>query len=116
GGRRFIMRAAGSMNVMVARVPTMVDKLDPPLEVEVFSVRFACGYADLPRQHLILRPPRVSDVILARRERDGLAVVPIDLIVKEEIRGQSAGPRWIDAAALVADRELGGRRHAVVVK
>ena len=52
---------------------------------------------------------------LAGRQQDRAAVVAVNLLLEEEVGGQTLGLRRIDAARLVAKREAAGGRLAVHV-
>ena len=64
---------------------------------------------------LVLRAAAVSHGQLARRQQHRAAVVAVDLLLEEEVRGQPLGLRRIDVAELVREREAAGRRLAVEV-
>jgi len=52
----------------------------------------------MPAEHSIARE-------FARRQQDGIAVFAIDLILKEKVRSQPFGSRWIDVSVLILEGE-----------
>src|SRR5688572_464243 len=55
-GRRFVVLAAGCVDVMIAADPTEIADLDPPLEPERLAVILSLRHLDCPLQNSILRP------------------------------------------------------------
>src|SRR6266851_7200820 len=60
-GRAFVVRAAGSMNMVIARPPAALGRVDPALEGELFGVRRHPGDGDFFLQDEVFRTPRVAD-------------------------------------------------------
>ena len=115
-GGRFVMRAASRVNVVVAGIPIVVDELDPALQTKRFAVRFGDRYGDVSLENSIFRSPRISDLVLTGRQPDRFAVMTINLIVEEEVRGESTGSRRINAPALIANDELSRGRLAIRIQ
>ncbi len=112
----FVMRAAGAVHVMIARIPTVIRQLDPPLEPKAFAVRGGVRNFNVALEDSILGSARVCDAEFARRQQHEFAALPVHLILKEEVGGQTPCARGIDAAVRIAEDELSGRRLAIVVE
>src|SRR5581483_11836416 len=91
-GRSFVMGAAGTMNVVVARVPAKIGQLDPTPQLESLVVFGGEGHRDLAFQNAVLRTARVGRLELAGREEHRLPIGAVDLVVKEEIGSEPTGP------------------------
>ena len=116
GGGIFIVRAAGGVDVVVAGEPAALRRLDPAFEAEVLAVsRGACGDRECRPLHPVFGAAGELDGILAGGKSDRLAVGPVDLIVEEEVGGETTGGIGMDATEPVAEHERRGRRGAVVV-
>ena len=129
-GRAFVVRTAGSVNVMVARVESEVRRSDPSLEVERERAG-SIGQVDTRRnllrraerflsaddfgKHVVFRAARVLDLELTRRQEDLCSVVTVNLLLKEEVRREPFGLRRVDSPVLVADRKPRGRGLTVEI-
>ena len=114
-GRALVVGAAGRVDVVIARVPLHRRQVDPTLQLEVLAMGRPLGHGHGPLEDAVLGAAGVLDLELSGREEDRLAVGPVDLGVEEEIGGEAAARRRVDAAELVADDERGRRRPTVGV-
>ncbi len=103
-GGLLVVGAAGGVDVVVARVPAHLGRIDPAIQAESQLQRIG-RHLDLTGPLEVLGPARVLDGVASLRERERLAVGAIDLRVEEEVGGQALGLRRIDAAARVAHYE-----------
>ena len=116
GGGVFIVGAAGGVDVVVAGEPAAQRRLDPAFEAEIFAVRCHAG-RDRDRRplHPVFGATGELNGVIPGGKRDRLAVGPVDLIVEEEVGGETTGGIGMDAAEPVAEHERRGCRSAVVV-
>src|SRR5262249_18509909 len=95
--------------------PVHRGQVDPSLELERIEVTLGPRHVDGPRLGLVLGPAGELDPEGARGQGHGLAALAVDLRVEEEIGGQAAAGRGINAAQGVAEDEGGHARPSVLV-
>ena len=101
---------------MVARIPTVVGELDPPLQPERLAVLCCRWNRNRLLEIQVFGAAIVGDLVRPGRQQHFFAVGAVNLGVEEKVRGQPPRLRRIDAAAVVADDELTGGGLAVVVE
>src|SRR5262249_3162795 len=114
-GRALVVRAAGGMNVMVARPPALLRRMHPALQLEALGMRLRLRHRDVPGEDEVLRAAGVVDGVLARLQQNGFAVAAVDLGVEKEDGGEAATLRRVDAGPVVAEGEGPQGRLAVVI-
>src|SRR5262245_58160248 len=113
-GRTLVVRTAGGMNVMIARIPTARGWIDPAAQPEIDGGRRTVD-RHRPRFRNVFGTAPASDRERTRWKAQRLAVGAIDLFLKEEVRRKAFGPGGVDAADAISDDERSHRRAAVLV-
>ena len=114
-GRILVVRTAGSVDMVVARPPAVLRRIDPSLELKPKLAR------SVPLNGQFLRPPvefrtaPIFDGVVAVRQSNLLAVSPVDLRLEREVRGESFRRIRIDPPLQVLDREGRDRRFAFLI-
>src|SRR5439155_14997044 len=100
-----VMRAARSVDVVVAAVKSVVYRTDPALELHLY-LRGRARWDGNPAPKLpILRAAAVLHGQSTGRQQDHVTVAPVNLRLKIEIRGEPLGLRWKHMPRLVAKNE-----------
>src|SRR5262245_8851158 len=119
-GRKRVVCAAGSVNVVVTAEEAMGRRVDPPLEMnlDLGLLRWhrARGNRHLPLQPSILRSAAIEHREAARRQQDVFAVSSIDLFLKEEIRRDPLGLRRKHVPFLIDELKPSNRRRTVMIE
>ncbi len=110
-----VVLAAGGVDVVVAGEPAVVGKLNPPLEPKRLFLVFVRADGDFAFLDAVFRTAGVGHLVFAGWQTHRLTAIAIDLVVKEHVGRQPAGPRRVNAAQRVADHKLPHSRRAVVV-
>src|SRR5262245_40250256 len=104
-----IMCATGRVNVMIARPPAQLARIDPTLHFERAGLR---RLFDVHRLRLRnrFRTAREFHGIRARRQFKSLTIRTVNLRVKREVGSKPFGLRWVNAALSTTDekRSRGG--------
>src|SRR5688572_10209893 len=114
-GRVGVMSAAGGVDVMIARPPARLGRIDPALKVDLHRL-WALADGDLASCDHIFRPAGHLHVEFTGRQGHLLAVVAIDLRMEKEIGREPLGLRWINPSLLVANGQGGRRGLAILIE
>ena len=93
-----VVRAAGPMDVMITREEAVLLRIDPTRELDGNGRKLRWLDRYLALENTVFRSAAGLHGEGARREEDGLAVVPVDVLLKEEVRREALGLGWVDAA------------------
>ncbi|NBP24195.1 MAG: hypothetical protein EBU81_06515, partial [Proteobacteria bacterium] len=115
-GGFFIVGAAGGMDVVVARDPTLGGGIDPPLHLEAPAVGPASGHLEFPALHHRLGAPGELHRIPAGGQAERFAVAAIDLGMEEEVGGQPLRLGGEHMTPGVGDQQRAGGGLAVLVE
>ena len=83
-GRVLIVRAAGGMDVMVARIPAVLGRIDPAFERQRQLRRPVGVDGEFLGVRDVLGPAVVGDRVVALGQADALAIGAIDLRLEEK--------------------------------
>ncbi len=89
--RSLVVRAAGGVNVVIARIPAELRQFDPSFQAKCERLRLACGNFDVLSFDQIFRAAGEFDSIIARRKFYLFAVRAVDLRMKVEIGRKPLG-------------------------
>ena len=101
-GRLDVMSAAGGVNVMVARPPTELRRINPAFDLEAGALQLP-GDDDRLLAGDRFRPARKLHRVAPLWQTHRFPISPIDLRMKREVRRQPLGLGRIDALLRVAD-------------
>src|SRR5437588_4214347 len=101
-----IMRAASSVDMVIAGPPATFGRIDPTLQMKGQLLGFV---GDLDRLGLrqIFRPAGIFDGISSFGQPDFLAIAAINLVLKTKVRREALWRRGIDPSILIANDEAG---------
>src|SRR5579885_2075900 len=109
------MRTAGRVNVMIAAVEPVGRGVDPPLQLHA-DLDLAPGRdGEGPFEQPVFWTAAVVHGELARRQKDDVAIVAVDLLLEEEVRRQAPRLLRMDVPGPVAEGEPADRRCAIVI-
>ena len=97
-GRTVVVSTPGSMDMVIARKPAPLGRMNPASQFEIQSLAHPLG-RDLERVcvDLVFRPPLHNGGILTRRQCHRFPIRSVNLFMKEEIWSQSASGIGINA-------------------
>src|SRR5215471_21322879 len=83
--RVLIVRASRRMYVMISGIPSILGWIDPSLHLELDAVVASLCHVHSLGLRRVFRPERARHRVTPLRKREGFAVVPVNLRLKEEI-------------------------------
>ena len=111
-----IVRAACCVHVVISGIPSILGGIDPSLHLELESVSIPLRHFHALGFWQIFRAERARHRVASFCQRYRIAVVPVNLWLKEEIGFKSL--RWIgvNPPLGIPNRECGNRRKVVFVQ
>src|SRR5262249_40606600 len=103
--RTFVMSAAGGMDVVISRVPTVSRWINPAPEPEVDCGTRRAIDSEGPCFGNVFGATAARHCKFAQRQTHGFTIGSVDLFLEKEIGSQTFRSGWVDSAGLILDAE-----------